>query len=349
MAFTYPKFLEYFDAEDGLRRLVNVVSTLDAITNPTVHDDRHDYENEDKHFASIQTARHVCHSLKKYFEAQLVITAEKLRLGAVGVRREQTLGAKALRLKPEELEETMDFVLNNLPAKSKWPAVDEFVNLGGVQLMLKLIMITQDDFGHAGGKTETVRSALEVVGVCTLTPRSQMVLTEVIENPNPEPDMEEAQEPNGMGIILDILDCESHGFPAESAELQKAALQIIHNCVGGPLRRPSIGMVPGQSHAQGHSLASVNGDVSSSAPSGQGGAASQNVSHNTTLPSTARGRGSKAGDGNVLHRMWRCLRSHNGIMVLLGRLAVKVPITGADAIRMMACKALCGEYKGNNV
>ncbi|OQR72482.1 protein VPRBP-like, partial [Tropilaelaps mercedesae] len=341
MAFTYPKFLEYFDAEDGLRRLVNVVSTLDAITNPSSIDDRHDFENEDKHFASMQTARHVCHSLKKYFEAQLVITAERLRLGAVGGRRDQGgPGTKALRLKPEELEETMDFVLNNLPAKSKWPAVDEFVNLGGVQLMLKLIMITQDDAGHAGGKTETVRSALEVVGICTLTPRSQMVLTEVIENPNPEQDLEDAQEPNGMGIILDILDCESHGFPAESADLQKAALQIIHNCVGGPIRRPG-GTVQG-SHNQSSSMASINGETTSSGPSNQVGSNTVQGTAQSGLPSGSRPRGSKSGEGNVLHRMWRCLRSHNGIMVLLGRLAVKVPITGADAIRMMACKALCG-------
>ncbi|XP_022647556.1 DDB1- and CUL4-associated factor 1-like isoform X3 [Varroa destructor] len=338
MAFTYPKFLEYFDAEDGLRRLVNVVSTLDAITNPSINDERHDCENEDKHFASMQTARHVCHSLKKYFEAQLVITAEKLRRGADGAHRDHLLGSKALRLKPEELEETMDFVLNNLPAKSKWHAVDEFISLGGVQLMLKLIMITQEDAGHAGGKTETVRSALEVVGICTLTPRSQMVLTEVIENPNPELDMEDQQEPNGMGLILDILDCDSHGFHSESADLQKAALQIIHNCVGGPVRRPS-GATQG-TPIQNHSLVNMNGDVPGSGPSSQ--AQTNSAQGPTNSASGSKSRGSKSGEGTVLHRMWRCLRSHNGIMVLLGRLAVKVPITGADAIRMMACKALCG-------
>nr|WRQ97961.1 slime protein [Eoperipatus sp.] len=40
--------------------------------------------------------------------------------------------------------------------------------------------------------------------------------------------------------------------------------------------------------------------------------------------------------------MWNCVRSNNGIMVLLSLLTVKTPITDADSIRALACRALVG-------
>ncbi|KAM3838106.1 DDB1- and CUL4-associated factor 1-like [Diretmus argenteus] len=44
----------------------------------------------------------------------------------------------------------------------------------------------------------------------------------------------------------------------------------------------------------------------------------------------------------VLARMWQVVQNNNGIKVLLSLLSVKMPITDADQIRSLACKALVG-------
>ena len=41
-------------------------------------------------------------------------------------------------------------------------------------------------------------------------------------------------------------------------------------------------------------------------------------------------------------QLWDCVRSNNGIMTLLDLLQIKTPITDADSIRALACKALVG-------
>lgn len=192
MALTYPKFLEYFDREEGLRWIMNVVSTLEIITNPDIYYALADAEHEDKKFTCMQTARHVCFTLKKYFEAQLMLKADQLRLNN-SLRHEEhstASSSKQLRWKQEEIEEALDFVLVNLPTRVKWPAVDNFVKLGGVQLMLKLLLIALDETSHVGGKVEMIRSALEVLSVCFLVPKTQLLLTESVEHPNPELDIE---------------------------------------------------------------------------------------------------------------------------------------------------------------
>lgn len=50
----------------------------------------------------------------------------------------------------------------------------------------------------------------------------------------------------------------------------------------------------------------------------------------------------------VLNQVWECVRSHNGIMVLMDLLSVKTPITDADSIRALACKALLGLARSEN-
>lgn len=50
----------------------------------------------------------------------------------------------------------------------------------------------------------------------------------------------------------------------------------------------------------------------------------------------------------VLNHVWDTVRSRNGIMVLIDLLSVKTPITDADSIRALACKALCGLSRSEN-
>lgn len=45
---------------------------------------------------------------------------------------------------------------------------------------------------------------------------------------------------------------------------------------------------------------------------------------------------------DLIKKMWDSFRSNNGIMALLELLSIKTPITDADSIRALACKALVG-------
>ena len=47
--------------------------------------------------------------------------------------------------------------------------------------------------------------------------------------------------------------------------------------------------------------------------------------------------------------VWETVRSNNGIIILLQLMMVKTPITDADYIRGMACRALAGLARSETV
>ena len=60
-----------------------------------------------------------------------------------------------------------------------------------------------------------------------------------------------------------------------------------------------------------------------------------------TLGSTSKRKPLKTSE-EVIDKIWNTVRENNGIMVLLDLLNVKAPITDADSLRAMACRALVG-------
>ncbi|KAK4289771.1 hypothetical protein Pmani_037283 [Petrolisthes manimaculis] len=99
-------------------------------------------------------------------------------------------------------------------------------------------------------------------------------------------------------------------------EVQKPALGVLINCLCAPLHRyQSSGcrLNPG---------GSVGGGV--------------------LTPGKKGGRTNLTSAEDVLNRAWDCVRTSNGIMYLLNVLHKKAPITDADCIRGLACRALVG-------
>ncbi|XP_037077224.1 DDB1- and CUL4-associated factor 1-like [Pollicipes pollicipes] len=88
-------------------------------------------------------------------------------------------------------------------------------------------------------------------------------------------------------------------------EVQKSAIRVIITCVCGPLHRP--------------------------------GSASSALS----APSSAKKRALRPYD-DLLPIMWESVRTNNGIMALMALLQAKQPITDADSVRALACRALVG-------
>ncbi|XP_041347553.1 DDB1- and CUL4-associated factor 1-like [Gigantopelta aegis] len=96
------------------------------------------------------------------------------------------------------------------------------------------------------------------------------------------------------------------------AEVQKSALTVLVNCVCGPIER-------------------VGGGVSRIVGSGP-----------------KKKLNWKQGE-DILSRVWNGIRTNNGIMVLLKLLSTKTPITDADIIRGLACRALVGLSRSESV
>ena len=116
--------------------------------------------------------------------------------------------------------------------------------------------------------------------------------------------------PIGISIILGVAEGE---FFIHDAEIQKSALQIIINCVCGPDNR----------------ISSI-GKFISGTP-------------RRKLPQTPKS------SEHTLAKMWNVVQSNNGIKVLLSLLSIKMPITDADQIRALACKALVGLSRSSTV
>jgi HIV-1 Vpr-binding protein len=108
-----------------------------------------------------------------------------------------------------------------------------------------------------------------------------------------------------------IILAAAEGEIVADPDCQRSALNVIINCVCGPLSRI------------GGSIARLCGG-------------------------SAKKRSFRSGE-DLLAKMWNCVRANNGIMILLNLLMVKTPITDADSIRALSCKALCGLARSETV
>uniref|UniRef100_T1J9J0 DDB1- and CUL4-associated factor 1 n=1 Tax=Strigamia maritima TaxID=126957 RepID=T1J9J0_STRMM len=290
LSFHFQRILDLFDSQDGLRKLFNVISTLEVLS----IDGQGALFSDDEVFASRQTARHVCVALKRYYEAHLAKKAEQIRRSqnrSQGTCCHSTPLSKASKFSSEVVQENLEIV-SLMPFGQKWEPVDKLHELSGITLLLQLIAMTLE--WNYSGRAETVRSALDILTVCSVMAKTQLALCEPVRLP-------EDANPVGMSILLGAAEGEIISDP----DVQRAALNVIINCVCGPITRftGAIGRIVGGS-----------------------------AKKKTTL---------RSGE-DLLTKMWYCVQSHNGIMVLLSLLMVKTPITDADSIRALACKALMG-------
>nr|XP_046241098.1 LOW QUALITY PROTEIN: DDB1- and CUL4-associated factor 1-like [Scatophagus argus] len=301
ISFSFRAVLQLFDHQDGLRRLVNLVSTLE-ILNTEVEASR---MSDDQVFSSRQTAKHTCMALRRYFEAHLGVKAEQVKQslhssdGGAVVPTQPFY--KAYAYTREQVIEMMEFLIECGPPQLHWEPVEVFYKLSCVPLMLQLIS-TACDWRTYYGRSDTVRYALDILAILMVVPKVQLVLADTVEV------LDETRSPVttvGMSIILGVAEGEVF---VNDAEIQKSALQVMINCVCAP----------------DQSLNTV----------GAFAVAPLRPSVHPQQPPTPHNR--------VLAHMWQLVQNNNGIKVLLSLLSVKMPITDADLIRALACKALVG-------
>ncbi|KAK2091208.1 DDB1- and CUL4-associated factor 1 [Saguinus oedipus] len=321
ICFSFRAVLELFDRYDGLRRLVNLISTLEILN----LEDQGALLSDDEIFASRQTGKHTCMALRKYFEAHLAIKLEEVKQSLQrtegGILVHPQPPYKACSYTHEQIVEMMEFLIEYGPAQLYWEPAEVFLKLSCVQLLLQLISIacnwktyyarwdqreiSNEDLNIV--RNDTVRFALDVLAILTVVPKIQLQLAESVDV------LDEAGSTVstvGISIILGVAEGE---FFIHDAEIQKSALQIIINCVCGPDNRiSSIGKF-------------ISGTPRRKLPQNP-----KNSEH-------------------TLAKMWNVVQSNNGIKVLLSLLSIKMPITDADQIRALACKALVGLSRSSTV
>ncbi|KPJ12616.1 DDB1- and CUL4-associated factor-like 1 [Papilio machaon] len=114
--------------------------------------------------------------------------------------------------------------------------------------------------------------------------------------------MRDADLTTGVNIVLGAADGEIVPDP----EVQKAALNVLVNCVCAPVHRAGTSTT----------RFSITGSSKKK----------------TALKSYE----------DLIQKVWESVRTNNGIMVLLSLMLVKAPITDADRLRGLACRALAG-------
>ncbi|KAL4597457.1 protein VPRBP-like [Arapaima gigas] len=306
ISFAFRAVLELFDRQDGLRRLVNLISTLEILNT----EDQGALLSDDEIFSSRQTAKHTCMALRRYFEAHLAVKVEQVKQslhrteGGTPVHPQPYY--KACSYTREQVVEMMEFLFEYGPARLYWEPAEVFHKLSCIQLLLQLISIACD-WRTYYGRSDTVRYALDILAILTVVPKTQLLLAESVDVLD-----EGGSSVSTVGMSIILVVAEGEVF-VNDAEIQKSALQVVINCVCAPDKRVS----------------SIGKFIS--------GTPRRRLPHQ-----------SKSSE-SVLAKMWNVVQSNNGIKVLLSLLTVKMPITDADQIRALACRALVGLSRSASV
>ncbi|XP_011866253.1 PREDICTED: protein mahjong [Vollenhovia emeryi] len=305
-SFPFKVILEEFDAQDGLRKLFNVISTLPILNieeEPTI--------NDDEECASRQIVRHVAVALKRYMEAHLHLKAEQLQR-AENVRAERDTWQpslppyKACKFSSEEVQAKVEVLQEFMSVRAVWPPVEELHRLGGITLLLQIIAFAREwNYSgrvHTTSSAETVRSCLDVIAICSVVPKVMLLLCERVDMPDMSMTM-------AINLLLAAAECEI----IADADVQRAALRAVINCVCAPINR-------------------VGGNVA-----------------RYSITGSAKKKANIHNSEELIQKVWESVRSNNGIMVLLQLMMVKTPITDADSIRALACRALAGLARSEKV
>ncbi|XP_076063100.1 lisH and WD40 domain-containing protein mahjong isoform X2 [Oratosquilla oratoria] len=311
MVFRFRAILERFDEQDGLRKMLNMLSTM-SLFQDVWEQDMVDEPNE---LMMWQTVKQVCLSVKHYFEAHLALKVQHLQRMTI---REQgstpqhaTPAYKALNVASREvIEGYVEAMLENLPHRARWKPVDQFVSLKGLQLFLQLISVVLNET-FSVNRTETAIYALDTLYVCSVMPQVQAALCEKTVLPAGD-DLLQSLNPQEVPGYAILVACVQDNYqPLMPPDVQKSALAVLINCLCAPIQRSS---------------SSVARYGVTSTPSGSGSSSKKKASHNE----------------EIINKSWDYVRTSNGIMYLLNLLHKKVPITDADCIRALACRALVG-------
>ncbi|KAG8321338.1 hypothetical protein J6590_048683 [Homalodisca vitripennis] len=266
--------------------------------------------NEDEECSARQIVRHVCVALKRYLEAHLHIKAEYVRRVHMRENASETSHMKI----PATLPSYKAF-------KSSPEDVQEQINTLLELMSFRAQWTPVDELMRLGGITlllQVIAFAYEwnYSGRAETVRSALEVLCICAVMPRVQLHLcERVDLPDeAMTVGLNVILGAAEGEIVQDPDVQRAALSVLITCVCAPIHR-------------------VGGMIGKFSSTGSVKKRTQNI------------RSSE----EVIEKMWDCVRSNNGIMVLLTLMMVKTPITDADSIRGLACRALVGLARSETV
>lgn len=304
LCFQFPILLRLFDRDNGLRKLLNVISMRGLFTDDPMINELTD----DELFSRRQTAKQVCIALKKYTRAHFVSETRKhTRMNIPSTDQE----CKPTSISDENVMDAVEMHRQQSMQRFNWRAIDRIVQEDGIKYLLKIIAHICNEGIFFAGKSETVRSALEILAVCSLSPRIQQVLLkEVIRTNIPYPIDHPALAVIVMCADPKILD----------ADCLKSALNILINLVCS--NHPSRIVAP-----------PLNTSLDSE----------------RVVPGSGKKRSQSKNLIDLSLALRKAIWANNGTLILPKLLTVTSPLTEADTIRSLACRVLCGLAKEESI
>uniref|UniRef100_A0A3Q1EW65 DDB1- and CUL4-associated factor 1 n=1 Tax=Acanthochromis polyacanthus TaxID=80966 RepID=A0A3Q1EW65_9TELE len=266
--------------------------------------------SDDEIFSSRQTAKHTCMALRRYFEAHLAIKVEQVKQSL-----QRTEGGAPIHSQPH-------YKAVSYSREQVVEMMEFLIEYGPLRLYWEPAEVFH--------KLSCVQLLLQLISIAcdwrTYYGRSDTVryaldiLSILTVVPKTQLLLSEAVavldeggstvSTVGMSIVLAVAEGEVF---VNDADIQKSALQVVINCVCAPDKR----------------MSSIGKFIAGT-------------------PRRRLPQQTKASE-SVLTKMWNVVQSNNGIKVLLSLLMVKMPITDADQIRALACKALVGLCRSSSV
>nr|XP_002123152.1 DDB1- and CUL4-associated factor 1 isoform X2 [Ciona intestinalis] len=302
ISFQFRIILKLFDQQNALRKLLNVLSTLPIISG----DGDINVTDEENQYTYRQAARTTCATLRKYFETHLLIKVKmvKQQLQVQEDTSRHTSQSKVIDCDRENVLEYLDFLLGLEQTYSAIPP-SVLVNWHPVQSFMTL---------------DGVKLLLKLIAITcewsnyngkAETLRSALDCLAVVTLSTKAQlqlcetiNIPDSSTPEtGISILLNVAEGES--YTGIEPEPQKSALAVIVNCVCGPQ----------------YKFEGTVGRVVNTTP--------QNRSVSKFIDEARR-------------KLWECVKTNNGIKILLHLLTITHPAVHADDLRLLACKALCG-------
>ncbi|XP_075560422.1 lisH and WD40 domain-containing protein mahjong isoform X4 [Dermacentor variabilis] len=342
LAFPFRSLLELFDQQDGLRKLLNVMSTLDVFVRGSSNDSAS--PSDDQVFASRQTARHVCAALKRYFEAHLAHKADHLRRSHA---RNATASSSGVSVSLSSSPPPSQSASATTPSVSR--SHEPWSSSGPTATTVSTVVLAMP-----GYRCRASRFTIEAVS------ENMWTLLELLPARARWTPVEDLVRLGGVSLLLQTVALSYDWNHSGKADTVRAALDVLAVCSVVPRAQialcQNVALPSGQVRsAAGMSviLAAADGEIVAD-PDVQRSALNVVIncvcgpmsrlggSVGRVVSGSVRKRAAVKSGEDLLSKMWNCVRANNGIMVLLNLLTVKSPITDADSMRALACKALCG-------
>uniref|UniRef100_A0A3B3BWZ6 DDB1- and CUL4-associated factor 1 n=1 Tax=Oryzias melastigma TaxID=30732 RepID=A0A3B3BWZ6_ORYME len=266
--------------------------------------------SDDEIFSSRQTAKHTCMALRRYFEAHLAIKVEQVKQSL-----QRTEGGAPIHSQPyyKAVSYSREQVVEMMEFLIEYGPLRLYWEPAEVFHKLSCVQLLLQLISIAcEWRTYYGRSDTVRYALDILSILTVVPKTQILlcESIAVLDDGGSTVSTVGMSIVLAVAEGEIF---VNDAEIQKSALQVIINCVCAPDKR----------------MCSIGKFIAGT-------------------PRRRLPQQSKSSE-NVLTKMWNVVQSNNGIKVLLSLLTVKMPITDADQIRALACKALVGLSRSTSV